>query len=106
MTEAVEVASSIAALDENEDTRRAAALFGLGRAIEGFPVSRATFREDHRAYVLDRRASQIATVTLSTASMSWISAYQARLPRLRLDLATAHIQTICTARSSCSTTGF
>jgi hypothetical protein len=39
MTEAVEVASSIAALDENEDTRRAAALFGLGRAIEGFPVS-------------------------------------------------------------------
>ena len=38
MLEAIEVASSIAALDENEHTRRAAALYGLGRAIEGFPV--------------------------------------------------------------------
>ena len=40
MLEAIEVASSIAALDENEHTRRAAALYGLGRAIEGFPVRR------------------------------------------------------------------
>lgn len=39
MLNAIELASSIAALDEDEETRRAAALFGLGRSIEGLPVS-------------------------------------------------------------------
>lgn len=39
MLNAIEVASSIAALDEDEETRRAAALFGLCRSIEGLPVS-------------------------------------------------------------------
>lgn len=39
MLNAIEIASSIATLDEDEETRRAAALFGLSRSIDGLPVS-------------------------------------------------------------------
>lgn len=36
---AMDVASRIASLDEDEQTRRAAALWGLNRSIENLPVS-------------------------------------------------------------------
>lgn len=38
--QAMTVAEQIANLDEDEETRRAAALWGLYRSIDGFPVSR------------------------------------------------------------------
>jgi hypothetical protein len=44
MLNAIEIASSIAALDEDEETRRAAALFGLGRSIDGLPVRERVLR--------------------------------------------------------------
>lgn len=64
MAAAMEVASSIAALDEDEETRRAAALFGLGRAIDGLPVSHSPNRLLKRWYYLTASHRSPASQTI------------------------------------------
>ena len=43
VVQSMTIASQIASLDEDEKTRRAAAMWGLNRSIENLPVSAVNF---------------------------------------------------------------
>lgn len=99
--DAIETASSIAALDEDEDTRRAAALFGLGRSIDGLPV-----RWDYCDCLvstdllndLSSPASLIAVVISLTVSMS--STDHCPRQAARKEARRPHMAKNCSARCS------